>query len=73
MASYAPGQSAFNIVERRMSPLSRDLAGLILPYDKFGSHLDPSSHKTVDFDLEKRNFAAAGNILADVWSSTVDK
>ncbi|CAF4852623.1 unnamed protein product, partial [Rotaria magnacalcarata] len=28
-----PGQSAYNIVESRMAPLSHDLAGLILPHD----------------------------------------
>ena len=30
---------AFNPVVRRMSPLSHDLAGIILPHDTFGSHL----------------------------------
>jgi len=32
----APGRSAFNRVERRMAPLSRDLSGLILPHDRYG-------------------------------------
>ena len=68
--SNAPGFSAFNKVERRMAPLSRDTAGIILPFDKFGSHLD-NSNKTVDTELEKKNFAAAGEILASVWSETV--
>ena len=36
----AAGLSAFNPVERRMAPLSHDLAGVILPHDSFGSHLD---------------------------------
>lgn len=40
IATNAPGRSAFNRVERRMAPLSRDLAGLVLPHDHFGSHLD---------------------------------
>lgn len=30
VATNAPGKSAFNRVERRMAPLSRDLAGLVL-------------------------------------------
>ena len=68
----APGLSAFNRVERRMHPLSLAMAGVILPHDTFGSHLD-SQGKTVDFDLEKENFAAAGQVLADVFGNiTID-
>lgn len=70
IASHAPGQSAFNPVERRMAPLSHDLTGLILPYNTFGSHLD-SSNRTINIDLERKNFQAAGKVLAEVWSSTV--
>ncbi|KAG5889384.1 hypothetical protein JTB14_005084 [Gonioctena quinquepunctata] len=40
LATNAPGRSAYNRVERRMAPLSRELDGLILPHDPFGSHLD---------------------------------
>lgn len=40
IATNAPGRSAFNRVERRMAPLSRELSGLILSPDHFGSHLD---------------------------------
>ena len=65
VATHAPGQSAFNAVERRMAPLSKDLSGVILPYDTYGFHLD-SSNKTVDFELEKTNFAAAGKSLAEI-------
>jgi len=36
----APGRSVFNRVERRLVYLSRALAGLILPHDYFGNHLD---------------------------------
>ncbi len=39
-ACHAPGQSTYNAVERRMAPLSYDIAGLILPHDPYGSHLD---------------------------------
>ena len=55
----APHQSKWNICERRMAPLSRVLAGLIFPYDYFGSHLN-SSGVTIEVELEKRNFQAAG-------------
>ena len=68
--THAAGSSAYNPVERRMAPLSKDTAGLILPFDTFGKHLD-GSNKTIDETLEKKNFAAAGNILAEVWSETV--
>lgn len=66
----APGFSAYNKVERRMAPLSKETAGIILPFDEFGSHLD-ASNKTVDEELELKNFKAAGEILASVWSKTV--
>ncbi|CAG8588871.1 40509_t:CDS:2 [Gigaspora margarita] len=67
---FAPYQSASNPVERRMASLSHDLAGIILPHDTFGSHLDEQL-KTADDELEKRNFKAAGEILAFVWENTV--
>ena len=70
VACHAPGQSAYNAVERRMAPLSRDLSGLILPHDYYGSHLDHNG-KTSDPELEKSNFAKAGDALAEVWSATV--
>lgn len=70
IAANAPHRSAFNRVERRMAPLSRQLTGVILPHDTFGSHLDGSG-KTVDTDLELKNFAAAGKVLAKLWSELV--
>ena len=70
IATNAPGRSAFNRVERRMAPLSHDLAGVVLPPDHFGNHLN-SAGETVDEDLEEENFAHAGKILADIWSKTV--
>ena len=60
----APGQSAFNRVERHAS-LSRELSGVVLPHDHFGSHLD-SSGKTIDDDLEIQNFEEAGKVLASI-------
>lgn len=69
-ACNAPGNSAFNRVERRMAPLSRQLSGVILPHETFGSHLN-SARKTIDKELEKKNFQAAGKILAEVWEDLV--
>ncbi|CAF1269054.1 unnamed protein product, partial [Didymodactylos carnosus] len=67
VVTNAPGRSAFNEVERRMAPLSHELAGLILPYDHYGNHLD-SAGKTIDDSLEIRNFERAGETLAEIWS-----
>ncbi|KAE8742067.1 hypothetical protein FOCC_FOCC012394 [Frankliniella occidentalis] len=53
-----------------MAPLSKVLSGVILPHDRFGTHLDASS-RTVDKDLERQNFKHAGEVLAEIWSSLV--
>ena len=50
--THAPGQSAYNPVERSMASLSTKLAGITLPVDKFGSHLD-SQGKVVDDELAR--------------------
>lgn len=70
LVTNAPGRSDFNKVERRMAPLSRELAGLILPHDSYGSHLNDSG-KTIDSSLERDNFQKAGEVLAEVWSSVL--
>lgn len=61
------GMSAYNQVELRMASLSKALAGLVLPYDTFGTLLD-SQRRTVDLELEKRNFKKAGEVLAKAWN-----
>ena len=53
-----------------MAPLSHDLAGVVLPHDTFGSHLN-NKNETVDKELEMKNFAKAGEVLAEIWSKTV--
>lgn len=67
IATNAPGRSAFNRVERRMAPLSKELSGVILPADHYGTHLD-SNGKTVDAEKEKQNFKFAGQTLSQIWS-----
>lgn len=64
IVTNAPGRSAFNRVERRMAPLSRELTGVVLPHDSF-SHLD-SSGRTIDEDFEKNNFRKAREILGEI-------
>ena len=66
VATNAPGRSAYNRVERRMAPLSRELSGLILPHEHFGSHLDTQG-RTIDEELEKLNFKYAGETLSEIW------
>ncbi|KZS05299.1 Uncharacterized protein APZ42_031557 [Daphnia magna] len=70
ITTNAPGRSAFNRVERKMAPLSRELSDLIIPHDNFSSHLD-DQEKTIDSVLEKHNFEYAGKQLAETWSSVV--
>ena len=66
----APGLSAFNKVERKMFHLSKELTGVLLPHDKYGSHLD-NAGKTIDLELEIRNFEAAGTTLGKIWGDLV--
>ena len=68
--THAPGSSVYNPVERRMAPLSKDTAGITLPFDSFVSHLGVAN-KTLDINLEFRNFDAAGKILAEIWSESI--
>ena len=53
-----------------MVKLSKELSGVILEHDKFGSHLDAKG-VTVDKDLELKNFEYAGRTLAEIWSGLV--
>ena len=70
LTTNAPGQSAFNQVERRMSNLSKELSGVILSHDYFGTHLGNNSN-TVDEELQLKKFEHAGEILAECWSKLV--
>jgi hypothetical protein len=55
VTTNAPGRSAFNRVERKMAPLSKELSDLISPHDDFGTHLD-NSGRTIDDELEEKIF-----------------
>ena len=70
ICTNAPGRSAFNRVERRMAPLSRELSGVVLDHEHFGSHLD-NNKRTTNPELEKKNFAHAGEILSNIWSQMI--
>lgn len=51
-----------------MYHLSKELTGVVLPHDTYGSHLD-SGGKTIDEELEVKNFKAAGKTLCSIWSN----
>ena len=48
--THAPGMPACNYVERKMAPLSKELAGLVIPHDSCGTHLD-SQQRTIDNEV----------------------
>lgn len=48
---HAQGRTAYNPIEKRMVPLSKDTDGIILPFKTCGSHLD-AVNKTIDINLE---------------------
>ena len=52
-----------------MAALSNDLAGLVLPHDHYGNHLN-SSGQTIDIELEKMNFFKTVEVLSEVQSQT---
>ena len=63
---HAPGQSAYNPVECSMLTFSQKLAGITLPINKFGSHLN-SQGQIVDSELAMKNFRYASEILCTLW------
>ncbi|CAG8848948.1 26266_t:CDS:2, partial [Gigaspora margarita] len=64
--THAPGQSKYNPVERSMATLLGKLAGIVLPIDHFGKHLDSQSNVN-DTNLATQNFNYAGTMLCDIW------
>ena len=49
-----------------MATLSKKVAGITLPIDNFGNHLN-SQGKVCDHELGLQNFRYAGKKLADLW------
>lgn len=43
----AAGVCAYRFIERRMAQLSTQLAGIVLPHDTYGTHLN-GNDKTID-------------------------
>ena len=55
----AAGLSAYHFIERRMTPLPKELARVVLPRDAFDSHLDESG-VTLDGEKEVKNLKKTG-------------
>ncbi|CAJ0852650.1 2716_t:CDS:2 [Entrophospora sp. SA101] len=64
--THAPGQSKYNPVERGMATLSGKFAGITLPIDHFGTHLNTQG-KVINPDLALQNFRYAGEALCNIW------
>ncbi|CAG8819797.1 18372_t:CDS:2, partial [Gigaspora margarita] len=65
--TYVLYQSAYNPVEKSMASLSKKLAGITLPIDEYGMHLD-SQENIVDKKLAQHNFEFSGNRLCELWT-----
>lgn len=46
------------------------MSGVILPHENFGTHLDRNG-KTIDIELEKKNFQFAGEALATIFENAI--
>ena len=66
MRTHVSGQSKYNPVKRGMTTLSRKLAGITLPIDHFGTHLDTQG-KVINPELALQNFRYAGEVFCDIW------
>ena len=67
LISLPAGYSPFSPCERRMAPLSKQLTGVVLDHQHYGSHLN-SSRETIDDKLELKNFQNAGERLAHLFA-----
>ena len=53
-----------------MVKFSKELSGVVLPHDNFGSHLN-AKRERIDKGLKKKFFEYAGEILAKIWSDMI--
>src|SRR6266540_2176128 len=61
------GQFKYNPVERGMAILSGKLAGIMLPINHFGMHLNTQG-KVINPELALQNFKYAKKTLCDIWN-----
>ena len=69
LATNAPAKSAFNRVERRTVKFSKELSGVVLHHDNFGSHLNAKG-ETNDKELEKK-FRVCWGDTTKIWSGMI--
>eukprot|EP01083_Nonionella_stella_P058319 152776_1 len=65
-----PGNSAYNFIERRMCPFSKSLVGFVVDHLHHGNHLN-ASKKTIDTDLEEKNFLHGQKSVAELFEKVV--
>lgn len=61
-------RSAYTHVERKMALLSHELAGLLLPHEHYGPHLNFHSWN-IEAHLENKHLKYEGKTLAEIWYS----
>ncbi|CAB4422746.1 unnamed protein product [Rhizophagus irregularis] len=68
--THAPGQSAYNPVERSMASLSGKLAGIVFNAFNYGNHLGNMNGQStiIDEELARKNFKHAGDHLCEIWN-----
>ncbi|CAG8446961.1 4526_t:CDS:2 [Scutellospora calospora] len=66
---YTLGQSKYNPVERSIAIFSSKLAGVVLPIDHFGKHLDSQS-RVINNELANKNFHYASSMLINIKRCT---
>jgi hypothetical protein len=69
--THAPGQSAYNPVERSMASLSSKLAGIVLNAFNHGNHLgnmNGQANIVINEELGRKNFKHAGEHLCELWN-----
>jgi hypothetical protein len=71
--THAPGQSAFNPVERAMCSYSGKLAGVVLPPFTNGNHLSSDMKTVSDVELARANMESAYLDLYGYWGDSTYK
>jgi len=59
-----------NRVERKITPLNREMSGLILPHNHHGRHSEERGTVT-GTELEENKFGFVGRNLAEIWSNLI--
>lgn len=66
-ACNAVGLSA-HLIEQKMTTLSNELSGIVLPHDSSATHLDENG-KTINNVKELENFKKVSKLPSEIWSA----